>query len=113
MQCTLFIAVVLLSGRCLADQSTFDCKMRELALECAHKIQPWLSDLKFQEIADALNGAKKLRIVVSPFIDKYHSCQNLPVSLSFMKPLFWWTLTKGVTLTLAQWVILSRLSQEH
>ena len=59
MQCTLFIVVVLLSARCLADQSTFDCKMRELAMEYAHKIQPWLSDLKFQEIADALNGAEE------------------------------------------------------
>lgn len=42
---------------CNADKSTFDCKMRQLAMDYAHKIQPWLSDTKYQEIADALNGA--------------------------------------------------------
>ena len=42
-----------------ADQKSFDCPMRGLALEYARKIQPNLSTQKLQEIADALNGAKE------------------------------------------------------
>ena len=42
-----------------ADKTTFDCKMRQLAMDYARKIQPWLSQTKLQEIADALNGAKE------------------------------------------------------
>lgn len=42
-----------------ADRPTFDCKMRQLAMDYASKIQPWLYETKLQEIADALNGAKE------------------------------------------------------
>lgn len=42
-----------------ADQKSFDCPMRALALEYARKIQPDLSTQKLQEIADALNGARE------------------------------------------------------
>ena len=35
---------------------TFDCPMRQLALEFAQDIQPWLTTTSLQEIADALNG---------------------------------------------------------
>ena len=37
----------------------FDCPMRQLALEFAMEIQPFLSKDKLQEIADALNGAQE------------------------------------------------------
>ena len=37
--------------------SDFDCPMRQLALEYAMKIQPFLSKEQLQDIADALNGA--------------------------------------------------------
>eukprot|EP01083_Nonionella_stella_P283224 963856_1 len=36
---------------------TFDCPMRQLALEFAQEIQPWLTTDQLQEIADALNGS--------------------------------------------------------
>eukprot|EP01083_Nonionella_stella_P091597 256156_1 len=39
------------------NMSTFDCPMRELALQFAHHIQPHLSMQQLQEIADALNGS--------------------------------------------------------
>mmetsp|Transcript_67792 Transcript_67792/g.107564 ORF Transcript_67792/g.107564 Transcript_67792/m.107564 type:complete len:816 (-) Transcript_67792:152-2599(-) len=37
----------------------FDCPMRQLALEFAMEIQPFLASDKLQEIADALNGAQE------------------------------------------------------
>ena len=37
----------------------FDCPMRQLSLEFAMKIQPFLSKDQLQEIADALNGAQE------------------------------------------------------
>jgi len=40
-----------------ADQKSFDCKMRQLAMDFARKIQPFRSQQQFQELADALNGA--------------------------------------------------------
>lgn len=55
----LLLAALIGVGPCLADKSTFDCKMRQLAMDYAHKIQPWLSDMKFKEVADALNGAQE------------------------------------------------------
>eukprot|EP01084_Bolivina_argentea_P069582 126588_1 len=36
---------------------TFDCPMRQLALEFAQELQPWLTKSSLQEIADALNGS--------------------------------------------------------
>ena len=43
----------------LADQKSFDCKMRQLGMDYARKIQPFLSKTHLQEIADALNGAQE------------------------------------------------------
>ena len=40
-----------------ADQDGFDCKMRQLAIEFAHKIQPFRTKDHFQQIVDALNGS--------------------------------------------------------
>ena len=54
-----FLALFALTGPCLADQKSFDCKMRQLAMDYAHKIQPSLSADHFQQIADALNGAQE------------------------------------------------------
>ena len=34
---------------------SIDCPMRQLALEFAQEIQPWLTTTSLQEIADALN----------------------------------------------------------
>lgn len=55
----LVVLVAVLLGTSKADQSTFDCKMRQLAMDYARKIQPWLTTAKLQELADALNGAKE------------------------------------------------------
>ncbi|ETO36597.1 hypothetical protein RFI_00465 [Reticulomyxa filosa] len=41
------------------NQKTFDCPMRQLALEFAVEIQPSLTMDQLQEIADALNGAQE------------------------------------------------------
>ncbi len=60
-----------------ADQTTFDCKMRSLAVEFATQIQPNLSTRKIQEICDALNGAPDSRDChVSPSDLQNHS-QNV------------------------------------
>ena len=54
----------------------FDCPMRQLALEFAMEIQPFLAADKLQEIADALNGAEEA---------KNSSCVTVPDD---------WTITK-------------------
>ena len=57
---TVVVALALLSAQgCRADQKSFDCKMRQLGMEFAQKIQPSLSKVKLQQIADALNGAQE------------------------------------------------------
>ena len=57
MKYHLFIfCAVLLIGPCLGDQSTFDCKMKQVAMSYARQLQPWLSDVKLH---DALNGAQE------------------------------------------------------
>eukprot|EP01083_Nonionella_stella_P076021 206964_1 len=43
----------------LCDKNSLDCPMRQLALEFAQEIQPWLAQRQLQEIADALNGAEE------------------------------------------------------
>ena len=53
------VAATLLAPCTHADQASFDCKMRQLAMDFARKVQPWLSDLQLQELADALNGAQE------------------------------------------------------
>ena len=40
-----------------ADKTTFDCKMRELAMTFARQIQPHRTRDQYQAIADALNGS--------------------------------------------------------
>ena len=51
--------VVITAPGILADQKSFDCKMRQLGMAFAQKIQPSLSKDKLQEMADALNGAQE------------------------------------------------------
>ena len=54
----LFVMMVhVLSNAQLSYPYSFDCAMRQLALEYAQKIQPFLSRDQLQEVADALNGA--------------------------------------------------------
>lgn len=53
------LTVLLVVGGGLADKESFDCKMRKMAMDFAHKIQPFRSKEHFKEIADALNGAKE------------------------------------------------------
>eukprot|EP01084_Bolivina_argentea_P238607 400859_1 len=42
---------------CLSAPQSFDCPMRELALQFAQEIQPFLTGDQLQQIADALNGS--------------------------------------------------------
>lgn len=57
-----WLAVVLtVLTPCSADMNSFDCKMRQMAVDFARKIQPWLPDTKYQELADALNGAQEAK----------------------------------------------------
>ncbi len=55
---TTVITLALAAG-CLADKQSFDCKMRQMAMDFARKIQPFRSQEHFREIADALNGAQE------------------------------------------------------
>ena len=45
--------------RASGDQTTFDCPMRQLAIDFAHKLQPFRTKESFQQLADALNGAEE------------------------------------------------------
>lgn len=74
------VLVMVRTGR--SDRSTFDCKMRQLAMDYAHKIQPWLSDMKFQELADALNGAveaQKCNVSAKPASQRSPKPPSFPV----------------------------------
>ena len=54
---------------CWCNETTFDCPMRQLALEFAQEIQPWLSYTQLQDIADALNGSPEAQMCqVTPAI---------------------------------------------
>ena len=55
----LLFLVVSLVSHSLADMKSFDCKMRDLAMKYARKIQPFRTKMHFQQIADALNGAQE------------------------------------------------------
>lgn len=55
----LLAAFVLFFRPLWCDQKTFDCKMRQLAMDFARKIQPMRTKEQFQQLADALNGAKE------------------------------------------------------
>eukprot|EP01084_Bolivina_argentea_P309825 535953_1 len=58
----------------LCDQNQFDCPMRQLALEFAQEIQPWLTNKQLKDIADALNGAEEANHCnVSSTIQEKHS----------------------------------------
>lgn len=52
--CIFFLQLVVVSH---GDQASFDCKMRQLAMDFARKIQPMRTKLQFQQLADALNGS--------------------------------------------------------
>ena len=54
-----FFPYLILFSKVLCDQIPFDCPMRQLALEFAQEIQPWLTKDQLQQIADALNGAQE------------------------------------------------------
>ena len=58
LTCALVMIALTCTG-CLGDQKSFDCKMRQLGLDFANKIQPFRSKAHFQKIADALNGAQE------------------------------------------------------
>ena len=64
--------------RALTDvvPAEFDCPMRQLALEFAMEIQPFLAADKLQEIADALNGAEEA---------KNSSCVTVPDDWNIIK----------------------------
>lgn len=53
----LMLIVLLSASVTHADQKSFDCRMRQLAMDYARKIQPSLSSDHFKQMADALNGA--------------------------------------------------------
>ncbi len=53
----LFITLSILLISVHGNMTTFDCPMRELALQYAQYIQPHLSMEQLQQIADALNGS--------------------------------------------------------
>ena len=61
MKTLVLIVLVTCGGCCLADKDSFDCKMKQLAMDFARKIQPFRTKMQFQEIADALNGAQESR----------------------------------------------------
>eukprot|EP01084_Bolivina_argentea_P256721 432330_1 len=55
-----YLHVLVLSCICICNGSyptSFDCPMRQLSLEYAQHIQPWLSTKSLKEIADALIGS--------------------------------------------------------
>eukprot|EP00117_Sycon_ciliatum_P039525 scpid48718/ scgid29201/ len=54
-----FLLLLIAVSRTGADQKSFDCKMRQLAIDYARKLQPDRSKMHFQQIADALNGAQE------------------------------------------------------
>ncbi|XP_065179510.1 uncharacterized protein LOC135809986 [Sycon ciliatum] len=73
-----------------ADQTTFDCPMRQQMLQYAHKLQPWRSTHAFQQIADALNGAKEAQHCNVSLPDEllskdgYHNGDGHPRNIPFV-----------------------------
>ena len=55
----LFFVAFSVANTCVADMKSFDCKMRQMAMDFARKIQPFRSKQQFQQVADALNGAEE------------------------------------------------------
>ena len=68
---------ILATTGCNGDQKSFDCKMRRLALDFAHKIQPFRSKVHFQMIADALNGAPEAQNCSVTVPDSYGAEDNI------------------------------------
>ena len=68
---------ILATTGCSGDQKSFDCKMRQLALDFAHKIQPFRSKTHFQMIADALNGAPEAQNCSVTVPDSYGGDDNV------------------------------------
>lgn len=54
---SVWVLLIWLFAQCNSAPQSFDCPMRQLALEFAQEIQPFLSGDQLQEIADALNGS--------------------------------------------------------
>lgn len=67
--CFLALVGVVFVSHSVADDKTFDCKMRKLALEFAHKLQPQRTAAQFQQLADALNGAPEAHGLCNVSID--------------------------------------------
>ena len=64
---------------CKANMTTFDCPMRELALQFAQYIQPHLSMQQLQQIADALNGSPEAQNCnVQPTQVFKHNLNDIP-----------------------------------
>lgn len=72
LQLLLFVLAVIRYTN--GDQTTFDCKMRQLAMDYAHKIQPFRTQQQFQQLADALNGAEEAQNchVTVPYNPRYN-----------------------------------------
>ena len=72
-----FVLVMIFCNESLGDKQSFDCKMRQLGLDFAHKIHPFLSRAHFQEMADALNGAEEAQNCSVTVPSWYGHPQNL------------------------------------
>ena len=85
--------ILLTVGIVFADLKSFDCKMRDLAMSFARKVQPFLTTAKFQEIADALNGAQESQHCnVSVKFDRHYQPQT---SLRVTDSMFYVDSSKG------------------
>ena len=59
MKAVALLCVLAILPAAWADQKSFDCKMRQLAIDYARQLQPDRSKMHFQQLADALNGAQE------------------------------------------------------
>ncbi len=88
----LIAMAILATTECNGDQKSFDCKMRQLALDYAHKIQPFRSKTHFQMIADALNGATEAQNCSVKVPDSYGAdvkiTNTLPLSAGLTKTFY-------------------------
>ena len=76
------VIVTVLAMGSLGDRASFDCKMRQLGLDFAQKIQPFRSKAFFQDIADALNGdpnATNCSVTVPDSYGVHHNLNPFPL----------------------------------
>ena len=72
--------LLILIQNAFCDIHSFDCPMRQLALDFAQDIQPWLTMQQLQQVADALNGAQEANnCSVSPSKLPYKPTNERPV----------------------------------